>query len=56
MRFTRLRISTLLAALALSLCVGCEGANLGNNARASLSSFVTGVVNGIITSAINGNN
>lgn len=37
------------------LLSGCDTADVGTQARASLSSFVTGIVNGVISDAINGN-
>ncbi len=42
--------------LVVGLVSGCSSNTLADQARSSLSSFITGVVNNTITDVINGNN
>lgn len=48
-------IMSLLFLLAAGFCLGCDPSAVGDQARASLSSFVTGIVNNTITDIINNN-
>jgi len=45
-----------IVALVVGLVAGCSSNTLADQARSSLSSFITGVVNNTITDVINGNN